>query len=67
MKKLPVEAQKIPFIKKKKNQLALTGVAQLVGCCLAKRKVAGSILFQGACLGCGFGPWTGLVREATDP
>ena len=37
-----------------RHQAAPTGVAQLVGCCSAKRKVARSIPGQGTCLGCEF-------------
>ena len=48
-----------------KNGLALTGVAQLVGHHSAKQRVAGSILDQGTCLGCRFGPRLGSVPEAT--
>ena len=44
----------------------LTGVAQLVGSYFTKRKVAGSILCQGACQGCGFGPRSGCMPEATN-
>ena len=45
---------------------ALTGVAQLVGPCPTQQKVGGSIPDQGTYLGCGVGPWSGLVREAID-
>ena len=43
-------------------RIPLTSVAQLVGCCSAKRKATSSIPGQGTCLGCGFGPWWGHVR-----
>ena len=43
----------------------MTGVAQLVGHRLAKRKVTGSILHQDRCLGCEFGPRLGQLREST--
>ena len=36
------------------RNLALTGVAQLVGCPPAMRRVTGSSPCQGACLGCRF-------------
>ena len=39
-----------------KSSVALTGVAQWVGCCPTKLKVAGLIPSQGTCLGCGPGP-----------
>ena len=45
---------------------ALAGVAQLVGYHPTNQKVTGSIPGQGKCLGCGFGPQSGRVREATD-
>ena len=45
----------------------LTGVAQLVGHCSTKQKVAtGSIPGQGTCLGRKFGPQSGRVQKATD-
>ena len=37
-----------------RNKGALAGVAQLVGHCPAKQKVAGLIPSQGTCLGCRF-------------
>ena len=46
--------------------VALTGVAQLVGCRSAKWKAAGSIPRQGAYLGFGFCPQSGRVRQAID-
>ena len=45
---------------------ALANVAQLVGCCPASQKVAGSIPGQGTCLVCGFHPQLGRMQEATD-
>ena len=39
-------------------------VAQLVGHCPAKRKVAG--LIPGTCIGCGFDPWSGCIQEAAN-
>ena len=50
----------------KKYSLVLTGVAQLVGHHPSKRKVTGSIPCQGTCLGCGFGPRSGHIGEASD-
>ena len=51
------------FVTQKWTQ-ALTGVAQLVGHCPAKGHQLGS--HQGTCLGCGFDPWLGCIREATN-
>ena len=51
-----VIASLIKYNKKKRVKgLALTSVTQLVGHCLAKQKVTGSIPGQGTHLGCGFG------------
>ena len=36
----------------------LTSVTELVGHRPAKLKAAGSVLHQGTCLGCEFGPWS---------
>ena len=45
----------------------LTGMAQLVGHCATKQKVASTISSQGTCLGGWFdGPQSGYVQEATD-
>ena len=49
-----------------KEYLALTGVAQWVGHCSAKRKVAGSIPSQGTGLGGVFSVQLGHIQEATD-
>ena len=59
-----------PYIKpcnwKLKNScVALTGVAQWVGCHPANRKVSISIPGQGTCLGCGPDPWLGLCERQT--
>ena len=45
----------------KHAERALTGVAQLVGCCPVKQKATDLIPSQGTCLGCRFGPWLGCV------
>ena len=45
---------------------AMTGVAQLVGWCPTKWKVASSIPDQGTCLGCRFSPRSMNLQEATD-
>ena len=37
----------------------------LAGCHPANRKVTGSVLAQGTCLGCGFDPPSGCILEAT--
>ena len=47
-----------------REERALTGVAELVGCCPAK--VTSSIPCQGTCLPCRFCPQSGHVREATN-
>ena len=46
--------------------VALTGMAQLVEHHPAKQKVTGSIPGQGTHLGCGLGPQSGCVPEATN-
>ena len=51
---------------KYKITLTLTRVAQLVDHRSVKPKVAGLIPSQGTCLGCGFNPWSGHMREAID-
>ena len=56
----------LPSVNNKTFSEVLTGVAQLVGCCSAKQKVAGSIPSQGTCLGCGFRPSSGHIQEATE-
>ena len=43
--------------------IALTGVAQWIECRRVNQKVAGSILSQGTCLGCGTGPQVGLCKR----
>ena len=43
--------------------LALTSVAQLVGCSPAKLKVARSIPGRGTCLGCRFSPGQGAQER----
>ena len=48
-----------------RQDFALAGVTQWVGCWPAKQKVTASNTGQGACLGCGFGPWSGHIREVT--
>ena len=45
---------------------ALTGVAQWVGHCPTKRKVAGPSPGQGTCLACRPGPWLGRMQEETN-
>ena len=44
----------------------LTGVAQLVGHRATKWKVTGSVPSQGTCLGYGFSPQLGCLREAAN-
>ena len=41
-------------------------VVQLVGPRPANQRVTSLIPGLGTCLGCGFGPWSGLVPEATN-
>ena len=48
------------------EELAMTGVAQLVGHHSTKGNVAGSIPGQDTGLGCSFGPPSRHVREATN-
>ena len=43
--------------------LTLDGVAQWVECGPVNRRVAGSILDQGTCLGCGLGPQLGVCER----
>ena len=43
--------------------VALTGVAQWVGHCPAKRRVICWLPSQGTCLSCGFGPWSGAFKR----
>ena len=40
----------------KKEQVALAGVAEWIGCRLVNQKVAGSVPSQGTCLSCRPGP-----------
>ena len=65
------KAYKWNFIKSKALMLqntirALSSVAQLVGHRPTKQNFTGLNLSQGTCLGCGFWPWLGHIREATN-
>ena len=49
-----------------KHFLALAGRLSWLGCHPMHQKVVGSIPSQGTHLGCGFNPWLGHLREATN-